>query len=117
MATKVFVEMTCASYSAAARTSDDQRSLTVRPKTTLHYHPGMKYVELLDSRDDVVATTRNSVALATNSRPTNASFHGCSRDLDSVDEDVLTKLCYVFELDKLYDLPDLGKGGEILEKI
>ncbi|EDO32555.1 predicted protein [Nematostella vectensis] len=37
------------------------------------------------------------------------------RDIDSVDEDILTGLCYAMELDKLYELPDLCVLTDTLE--
>lgn len=39
------------------------------------------------------------------------------REMDSVDEEIITRLCYALELDKLYTLPDLGLGADIVDKM
>lgn len=41
----------------------------------------------------------------------------CWRDMDSVDEEMITRLCYALELDKLYVLPDLGLCADIVNRI
>lgn len=37
--------------------------------------------------------------------------------MDAVDEEIITRLCYALELDKLYTLPDLGLGADIVDKM
>lgn len=39
------------------------------------------------------------------------------REMDAVDEEIITRLCYALELDKLYTLPDLGLGADIVDKM
>lgn len=41
----------------------------------------------------------------------------CRRDMDAVDEEMITRLCYALELDKLYVLPDLGLGADIVNRM
>ena len=41
----------------------------------------------------------------------------CRRDMDSVDEQMITRLCYDLGLDKLYVLPDLGLGADIVDRM
>lgn len=41
----------------------------------------------------------------------------CRREMDAVDEEMITRLCYALELDKLYVLPDLGLGADIVNRM
>ena len=41
----------------------------------------------------------------------------CRRDMDAVDEEMITRLCYALELDKLYVLPDLGLGADVVNRM
>lgn len=41
----------------------------------------------------------------------------CRREMDAVDEEMITRLCYALELDKLLVLPDLGLSAEIVDKM
>lgn len=41
----------------------------------------------------------------------------CRRDMDAVDEEIITRLCYALELDKLYVLPDLGLSADVVNRM
>lgn len=41
----------------------------------------------------------------------------CRREMDAVDEEMITRLCYALELDKLYELPDLGLAADIVNRM
>lgn len=41
----------------------------------------------------------------------------CLREMDAVDEEVIMRLCYALELDKLYVLPDLGLSADIVNRM
>ena len=41
----------------------------------------------------------------------------CRREMDAVDEEMITRLCYALELDKLHILPDLGLSAEIVDRM
>lgn len=41
----------------------------------------------------------------------------CRREMDAVDEEIITRLCYALELDKLYVLPDLGLSADIVNRM
>lgn len=41
----------------------------------------------------------------------------CRREMDAVDEEMITRLCYALELDKLYVLPDLGHSADIVNRM
>lgn len=87
------------------RVSSPQKVPSARPRMTLHYLPIAKQELLLGREDNELYS------------PCEGSLSVLGiRDMDSVDEDALTKLCYAFGLDKLYELPDL-QGAEILNKI
>lgn len=43
--------------------------------------------------------------------------NSCRREMDAVDEEMIMRLCYALELDKLYVLPDLGLSADIVNRM
>ncbi|KAJ7363458.1 hypothetical protein OS493_009612 [Desmophyllum pertusum] len=64
-------------------------------RATLHYLP--------QARKQVDSSWRRCYEAELNS--------SCRREMDAVDEEMITRLCYALGLDKLYVLPDLGLTG------
>ena len=69
-------------------------------RATLHYLP--------QTRKQVNSSWRRYEAVLTSS---------CRREMDAVDEEMITRLCYALELDKLYVLPDLGHSADIVNRM
>lgn len=69
-------------------------------RATLHYLPqARKQVDFNRRRYEVDVTS------------------SCRREMDAVDEEIITRLCYALELDKLYELPDLGLTADIVNRM
>ena len=69
-------------------------------RATLHYLP--------QARRQVDLSRRRYEADLTSS---------CRREMDAVDEETITRLCYALELDKLYVLPDLGLSADMVDRM
>lgn len=77
-----------------------QTFLPSSQRATLHYLP--------QARKQVNSSWRRYETDMTSS---------CRREMDAVDEEMITRLCYALELDKLYVLPDLGPNADIVNRI
>ena len=75
-------------------------SSQARQRATLHYLP--------QARKQVNSSWRRYETDLTSS---------CRREMDAVDEEMITRLCYALELDKLYILPDLGPSADIVNRM
>lgn len=77
-----------------------QKFVPPSQRATLHYLPqARKQADLNRRRYEVDSTS------------------SCRREMDAVDEEMITRLCYVLELDKLYVLPDLGLGADLVNRM
>lgn len=77
-----------------------QKLVPPSQRATLHYLPQVrKQVDINRRRYEADLTT------------------SCRREMDAVDEEMITRLCYALELDKLYVLPDLGPGADIVNRM
>ena len=77
-----------------------QNFVSSSQRATLHYLP--------QARKQVTSSWRRYETDLTSS---------CRREMDAVDEEILTRLCYALELDKLYVLPDLGHSADIVNRL
>ena len=72
-------------------------------RSTLHYRPQVR--KQVDSSWQRFEADRTRLASS------------CRREMDAVDEEIITRLCYALELDKLYVLPDLGLSADIVNRM
>lgn len=89
-----------------------------RANTTLHYYPQQKFRILTKGHTKIVT---KSSEFSTQ----NVAISKCVSNLkesekmnnlvESVDDDVLNRLCYAMGLDKLYYLPELSRMSDLLE--